>query len=335
MNKTFFFLLLLVVACTNLSEKQEESGQYIAFDGFTQGTFYHVKYYDESERNFQPQIDSLLKSFDSSLNTYIPNSIISRINQNDVSVVTDSKFDTIFYAAKKVWKQTDGAFDITIAPIADVWGFGSGKKTDSVKQHTIDSLLMFVGMDKIELSDSKVSKSAAGVQLNVNAIAQGYAVDVVAQFLEQQQIENYMVEIGGELTAKGVNDKGEKWAIGIDKPEEENDAFHKREIINIINIDDKSVATSGNYRQYVEKNGTKYAHTLDPRTGRPKLTDLLSVTIVGNSCMYADAYATACMVMGYDKGKELISKLKGFEGYFIYADSTGRMQIDYTDGFNP
>jgi len=326
----FIFLAFASLLGCNTAPKQK---QYVYFEGLTQGTFYHVKYFDSDMQNFQPQIDSLLANFDLSLSTYIPNSIISRMNRNEADVLADDKFVVLFNESKDIWTKSNGAFDLTIAPLADVWGFGSGQKADSVPQRVVDSLLLLVGMDKVWIENNKLIKTNPAIQLNVNAIAQGYAVDLLGEFLESKGVENYMVEIGGEVRTKGINDKGKIWVIGIDTPSESNDAVNNRQVTEIIQVSNRSTATSGNYRQFYEAGGKKYAHIIDPKDGKPKTTDLLSVTIIADNCMRADGYATACMVIGYDESKKLISGMENIEAFFIYIDENEEVKTDYTSGF--
>jgi thiamine biosynthesis lipoprotein len=262
----------------------------------------------------------------------IPGSIISRINQNDPDIEADEILISIFNKSVEVNKKTGGAFDITVGPLVNAWGFGStvASETDSSK---IDSLMQFIGMDKVRLSGKKIIKTNPGVMLDVNAIAQGYSVDIVAQYLEKMKIKNYMVEIGGEISTKGRNDKGNIWRIGIDKPLEGN-ITPGANLQAILQLNRKSLATSGNYRKFYEKNGIKYAHTINPRTGYPAISNLLSATVIADDCMTADAYATAFMVMGLEKSIEFLNRNKSLDAYLIYNDEKGKYKIYYTEGFS-
>ena len=300
--------------------------------GAAQGTTYHITYQTRLGKSLQRSIDSILKDFDHSLSTYDPSSNLSRLNQNDPQAKPDAYFNRVFNVSQEVWNATDGAFDITIAPIVNAYGFGSGKQMD-IDSARIDSLLQYVGMDKVKLVDGILQKSDPAITMNVNAIAQGYSVDVVAEFLESRNISNYMVEIGGELRSKGKNPSGKKWRIGIDKPEEGNFvAGHNLQAI--LSISGKSLATSGNYRKYYEKDGLKYVHTIDPQTGYPVMSRLLSATIVSEECIYADAYATACMVLGLEKSKQLLKEHPELRAYLIYSDSIGGFNVFVTPGMD-
>jgi thiamine biosynthesis lipoprotein len=265
-----------------------------------------------------------------SLSIYEPNSIISRINKNDPAVEADDLFIRVFEKAKEVYEISDGAFDITVAPLVNAWGFGfaAGAGTDSA---SIDSLLQFVGMNKVRLENRKVIKDDPGIMLDVNAIAQGFSVDVVCKFLDSKKVMNYMVEIGGELKCKGVNPKGTDWVIGIDRPVDGN--FEPgSDIQAIVTVKTKALATSGNYRKYYEKDGVKYAHHINPKTGYPEMSPLLSATVLADDCITADAFGTVFMVMGLEKSIEYLKKQNALEAYLIYSDDQGRFQVYATPG---
>jgi thiamine biosynthesis lipoprotein len=195
----------------------------------------------------------------------------------------------------------------------------------------VDSLLQYVGMDKVNLAGKRVVKSDPHVQLNVNAIAQGYSVDLVSAYLEGLGCRNYMVEIGGEIRTRGVNPRGNFWKIGVDRPELGNN-IPGSQLQVIISMHDRSLATSGNYRNFYEKDGVMITHTIDPVTGFPKASNLLSVTVLTDECMTADAYATTCMVLGLERAKTFVENQDGVDAYFIYGDQFGFYQIWYTDG---
>jgi len=331
MNKSLLittFLLWFVILFAGCSVSQKS---YFKIASYTQGTTYHITYENDGKVNLQPFIDTLLRRFDMSLSTYEKNSIISRINHNDSTVVADDLFAELFKCAQQVSETTDGAFDITIAPLADFWGFGSGKKHEAVDSAKVDSLRELVGYKKIRLVNGKLIKDNPNITLNVNAIAQGYAVDVVARYLEDEGVENYMVEIGGEVRVKGHNAENKLWRIGIDKPQEDASEF-ERQLQTIIQLQNKSLATSGNYRQFYVENGIKYSHTINPATGYPIRSKLLSATIIADDCMSADAYATACMVMGLEKSIELVKQHKELEAYFIFINDAGKYEVYYSDG---
>jgi thiamine biosynthesis lipoprotein len=305
-------------------------GEYIKLAGFTQGTTYHITYKSRDGKNLQHEIDSLLKDFDMSLSLYVPNSIVSRINRNDPTVEADEKLAAVFKESASVNKKTGGVFDITVAPLVNAWGFGF-KATESNDSAVIDSLLQYVGMEKVKLSGKKVIKAFPQVMLDFNAIAQGYSVDLVSLYLEKQGVKDYLVEIGGEVRTRGRNEKGNSWRIGIDKPVEGN-MIPGASMQAIITLNRRSLATSGNYRKFYEKDGIKYAHTINPKTGYPVISNLLSATVVANDCMTADAYATAFMVMGLDQSKKFLADHKYLEAYLIYSDDKGNFRVFFTQG---
>lgn len=304
--------------------------KYHKISGNAQGTTYHITYEDRPGRDLQPRIEQLLKKFDLSLSTYDPQSLISRINRNEPHVRLDKYFRRVFHKAEEVYHISSGAFDITVAPLVNAWGFGpqSGVSADSA---TIDSLMQFVGMDKISIDGNTIIKKNPYVQLDVNAIAQGYSVDIVAEFLDRKGILNYMIEIGGEVKAKGVNEKGYLWRIGVDKPIE-NNMVPGQNLEAIIELENRALATSGNYRKFYEKNGVKYAHSINPKTGYPVFSRLLSVSVMTSDCMTADAYATAFMIMGLEKSIILLSNQDTVNAFLVYSDDEGNFKIYMTPG---
>ncbi|HKL07363.1 MAG TPA: FAD:protein FMN transferase [Bacteroidales bacterium] len=315
-------LILLLGSCN----RQPESN-YISFGGFTQGTTYSISYESADSIVYKQAIETLLACFDSSLSTYNQLSVISKINKNQ-SNIADEKLQTVFRTSEQVYKKTNGAFDITVAPLVNAWGFGFKNKSE-ITNSLIDSILEFVGTHKICLKDSLIIKSDQRMMLDMNAIAQGYSVDLVAEFLAKKGVKNYLVEIGGEVKAHGVNHRQKPWRIGIDRPED-NNMIPGENLQAIISLRNKSLATSGNYRKFYIRDGVKYSHTINPKTGYPVTHSLLSATVVANDCMTADAYATAFMVMGLDKAFELALKLSDIEAYFVYSDEKGQYQVRST-----
>lgn len=306
-------ILLILTSCSNSVNTKEE----IVIDGYAQGTTYTVRYISFDGVNHQRAIDSILIAIDNSLSTYNNRSLITKVNKTDKAILVDSLFINVFEAAKKVHQQSNGLFDPTVCNIVNAWGFGF-TEIPNVDSLLIDSLKLDVGLDKITLNNKgEIVKQNKTVIIDFNAIAQGYTVDVIADYLESKSVYNYMVEVGGELKVKGNNMKGTLWRIGIDKPIEN---LEVRTIYAIINLEDKAMATSGNYRKFYEKDGMKYSHTINPKTGYPVEHNLLSVTVVTSSCMYADAYATAFMVMGYEKTKQFVEQHSDIEVIMIYQD---------------
>ncbi len=328
--RQLFFLLIFVFFISSC-KLNNSSTDYISFGGFTQGTTYSITYKSSDTINYKEDIEYLLAEFDSSLSTYNKLSVISKINYNQ-SNVTDKYFTVVYLKACEIYNKTDHAFDITVAPLVNAWGFGFSNK-EQVTNALIDSILDFVGFQKVCLKDSFIIKSDPRLMLDVNAIAQGYSVDVIADFLENKEIDNYLVEIGGEVKTKGLNKNEKPWRIGIDKPIDNNNISGEN-LQAIINLTNKSLATSGNYRKFYERDGIKYSHTINPQTGYPVSHSLLSATVIANDCMTADAYATAFMVMGLDKAFKLAEQLPDIEAYFIYSDEKGGFCEKMTSNMN-
>ncbi|MBN1118215.1 MAG: FAD:protein FMN transferase [Bacteroidales bacterium] len=304
--------------------------KYHTLHGETQGTTYTIKFEYYNRIDLHSKITQLLHKFDLSLSTYDSNSIISKVNRNEPHVKLDKNFKKVFNKANEIYHLSGGAFDITVAPIVNAWGFGSGQST-KVDSLVIDSLLQLVGMDKISLEGGVVVKQNPNITLDVNAIAQGFSVDVVADFLERKGVENYMVEIGGELKTKGVNEKGNIWKIGVDKPVE-NSYIPGENLQAVIQVKDMSLATSGNYRKFYEKDGVKYVHSINPKTGYPVMSKLLSATVMTRDCMTADAFATSFMVMGLEKSIMFLSDQNDIQAYFVYSDDEGNYKTFMTPG---
>ena len=237
-------------------------------------------------------------------------------------------FKVVFDKSLEVYKESGGAFDLTIAPLVNAWGFGPGEKRK--KSPNIDSLKQFVGMYKVRIEGKKLIKDLPGITLDMNGIAQGYSVDIVSQFFDTKRIKNYMVEIGGEVRAKGKNDKGNLWRIGVDKPSYTSQSGE--DLQTILALDNKAMTTAGNYRNFFEENGVKYSHIIDPHTGKPVKNRLLSVTIVAPDALTADAYDTPCMVIGLEKTRELLKKHPELDAYLIFNDEEGNYKIEYTKG---
>jgi len=327
--KAKFWSLILIVSIT-VSNCKPVKSEYKKVLGYAQGTDYHITYEDTKGKDYTNDIIAILKQFDKSLSIYDSTSIISRINRNEPDVKVDNWFETVFNKSAEINRISNGAFDITVGPVVRAWGFSNGPvaKHDSAY---IDSLLQFVGMEKVKLENQRVIKSSPGVQLDVNAIAQGFSVDIVCEFLEKEGVKNYLVEIGGEVRGKGVNASGKFWRIGIDKPTDGN-MVAGQELEAIVQIENVAIATSGNYRKFFVENGVKYAHTIDPKTGRPAMTTLLSATVVANDCITADALATSFMVHGLNDSKELLKKIPDIEVLFISSGKNGEYNIFYTEG---
>ncbi|MDL2213497.1 FAD:protein FMN transferase [Bacteroides sp. OttesenSCG-928-N06] len=298
---------------------------YHAIHGQIFGTFYKITY--QYNKDIQPEIEQELQRFDASLNPFNKNSVISRVNRNE-DVKADTFFQNVFHRAREISEATNGAFDGTIAPLANAWGFGfkKGAWPDSLM---VDSLLELTNYKRVALIDGKVVKEDPRIMLSYSAIAKGYATDVVGRFLERKGVKNYMVEIGGEVVVKGVNAQGNPWRIGISKPVE-GALAEVQELQLILQLTDCGFATSGNYRNFYYKDGKKYAHTIDPRSGYPVQHSLLSATVMAKDCMTADALATAFMVMGLEKAEAFANNYPEIGACFIYSDEEGNYKTYLT-----
>ena len=318
-------LLLLLIVGTVFIVRQQRSTPYQHDEGQVFGTFYHITYQNDSSLN--NEILAELAKVDSALSMFNKQSVISRINSGE-DVKTNEMFDTVFNLAEKISDDTDGAFDITVAPLVNVWGFGF-KTGNPPTKAAIDSLRSIVGYQKIALKDGHVRKSDPRVMLDCSAIAKGYGCDVVAALLRRHGIDNYMVEIGGEVVTQGISEKRLPWKIGVTKPTDDSLAVDK-ELQTVLNVKNMAMATSGNYRNFYYKNGKKYAHTIDPKTGYPVQHNILSATVLAKHCAEADAYATSFMVMGMEGAKRILEKHSELMAYLIYADKDGNMQVWYS-----
>ena len=316
MKNCFYLFTFILCACSSSDNRilVKNSGQ-------AQGSYYHIQYLSEYGENYKSQIDSILLEVDSSLSIYKDYSLISKLNKGK-DIKTDTLFNAVFLGAQKVFQESEGNFDCSVSPLVNAWGFYNDKLGDSL---VIDSakfrnILPYVGFDKVRLiADSLVLPK--GMSLDFNSIAQGYTVDVIAQFLESKGNSNYLVEVGGELLAKGKNADGNIWRVGVDKPSEDIDTQERFQFI--LDLENKALATSGNYRKFYEKNGVKYAHTINPFTGFPAQNRLLSVTVIHDNCMLADAYATAFMVMGVKQSKQFVKAHPEIEIYLVYTGKDG------------
>ncbi|WP_302576405.1 FAD:protein FMN transferase [Phocaeicola barnesiae] len=318
------FLVVLIVGTVLILRKQ---APYQTDQGIVFGTIYKITY--QSEENLKDEIEAELKKVDNSLSPFNKASVITHINEN-TDLTADSLFTEVFLLAKQISQETHGAFDITVAPLVNAWGFGF-KNAAQVDSIMIDSLHQFVGIDKVELIDGKVVKKDPRLMLDCSAIAKGYGVDCVARLLDSKGIRNYMINIGGELVMKGENPKMETWSIGVNKPIDDSLSVNQ-EIQVVLKLTNVGLATSGNYRNFYYKGGKKYAHTIDPRTGYPIQHNILSATVVAPDCATADAYATSFMVLGLDSAKQICNAHPELDAYFIYTTDKGNTEIYYTTG---
>ena len=305
--------------------------KFVRHEGFTQGTFYIIKYeIPKKGVSYEREIVQLLRDFSASLSIYQPTTLISRINQNDTSAVVDDYFRTVFNKAAEVNKASDGVFDITVAPLVNFWGFGFTSDKPELNTEKIDSLMQFVGMDKIRIVGDKIVKDHPGVMLDVNAIAKGYSVDVIANFLKSKGCQNYLVNIGGEVAVQGIDEFGNVWHAHIEKPVD--NAPLGKYMQALVRLNNRAVATSGNNRRFHVIDGVKYAHTIDVKTGYPVRHNLLSATIVADDCMTADAWATVCLASGLEKSIQLLKQHPELGALLIYSDEKGNFKMYKTEG---
>lgn len=312
-----FFILF--ISCTQKKESSKNKLQ-----GFVFGTTYNITYFEnENKANYQKSIDSLFSLVNNSLSTYLPTSDISKINKGDTTVVVDDMFIEVFAKAKKIYKETDGYFDPTIGKLINAYGFGSGKERKNLSSEEIKKLMVGVGFDKVKLKNNKVYRESNQIEFNVNAFAKGYGVDVIGRFLETKNIHNYLIEIGGEIRARGKkNDK--LWKVAIEKPNIDG----TRSLQKIISLDNESMATSGNYRKFkLNENGKKIVHTINAKTGLANESNLLSVSVrLKGDCADVDAYATAFLAMGLEKTKAFLQKHPELKVVLLYNDKNNELK---------
>ncbi len=330
MNHLFCSGVLLLLALLAFSCGKEKSA-YLTLTGKAQGTTFNIHYQDASGRDFSQPVDSLFRLIDKSMSLWDSTSIISRVNRNETGIQVDTHFAAVFNRAKAVSEATGGIFDVTVGPLVKAWGFSYKKGLPLPDSAKVDSLRQLIGFQKIRLENGAVQKTDPRMEIDFNAIAQGYTVDVIANFLEKNGVKNYLVEIGGEVRTAGNNDRGAVWQIGLDKPVE-LETTGNRLLQTTISLSGKSLATSGSYRKFVVRNGKKFSHAIDPRTGYSIAHNLLSVSVIAADCTTADAFATAFLVMGMEEAMQL-AKANGLEIYCIYEDEKGALQVRATDGF--
>ena len=318
------FLTLLIVG-TVLIIRQQQSVPYQKNSDLIFGTSYHVSY--QSDSDLSQGIKAELLKVDQSLSPFNEKSIITAINQNR-QVKPDSMFLDVYQLAMQISEETEGAFDITVAPLVNAWGFGF-KNGIQPTQQQVDSLMQMVGYQKVSLVDGYIRKKDPRTMLDCSAIAKGYGSDVVANYLRRHGVTNFMIEIGGEIVTSGLNPDRIPWKVGVTKPTDDS-LNTSHELQTILNVTDMGMATSGNYRNFYYKGGKKFAHTIDPKTGYPVQHSILSATVLAKSCAMADAYATAFMVMGMEKAQKVLERHPELMAYFIYSDSDGEMAVWYS-----
>ena len=322
-NLILVFIIISFFSCKRTNYK--------TLSGNAFGTTYHIKIEDSSKTKWKTTIDSLINAVNKSLSTYIKTSDISRINKGDTTVIIDEKFKEVFNKSMRIFKETNGVFDPTIGVLVNAWDFGPEKKLKNLDSVTINELMKQVGFNKVSIINDKVKKQNPKTYLDFNAIAKGYGIDIIGRFLEQQNINNYMIEIGGELRVRGKNDKNLDWNIQIEKPNFDG----TQSGLKTVRLHNESMATSGTYRKYkVDKNGNRYAHILNTKTGYPSKSNLLSASVIANlDCADVDAYATTLMAFGLERSKVFLQQHKELKVFLIYVDSNGELQTFMSDGF--
>ena len=324
MRKVWVLIIGLVILASCGQQPKK-----MVLQGLAQGSYYAVTYYDKQGRDFQHDIDSIFRAVDMSVNLWVDSSVISKVNRNE-AVVLDDIFIDNFNIAQQAAELSGGYFDPTISPIVAVWGF-SYKKSDTITLQLIDSLKQLVDYRKVCIEDGKVVKDNPAMTLDFNAVAQGYTSDMIAAFLDSKGIKNYLVDTGGEIMAKGGKPNGKPWIVGIEKPAPDQDA--ERVVQTRIALRDKGLVTSGSTRKYVERDGKRYSHCIDPHTGYPVEHQLLSVTVLAETSVWADALASICMVMGIEGSLPLIESMDGVEAYYIFVNASGELETFATEGF--
>ena len=323
--KRLAILLILAIGVASCRQQPKK----IVLEGLAQGSYYAITYFDTQNRNFQHEIDSIFHAVDMSVNLWVENSIISKVNRNE-EVTLDSIFIDNFRIAQEAARLSDGYFDPTISPIVAAWGF-SYKNGDTLTPQLIDSLRTLVDYRKVRIENGHIIKDNPAITLDFNAIAQGYTSDLIASFLESQGVVNYLVDTGGEIMTKGGKPNGQPWIVGIEKPAENEKS--EQVVQTRIAVRDKGVVTSGSTRKYVERDGKRYSHCINPKTGCPVEHHVLSVTVTADNSTWADALASICMVMGLEQSLPLIESMDGVEAYYIFIKENGKLETFATEGF--
>jgi thiamine biosynthesis lipoprotein len=357
-NITRISLSIILFYSCSADNQTEESSQTSAIDSYknadnawyadltsiqgkTQGTTFVVKTSEDSLLTTPKELSSLLEEFDLQLSGYIPNSVLSKFNAMDEDQSLDisdyPEFEKCYALSQQVYERTNGAFDPSVFPLVKAWGFFK-EMNNPPSSSQIDSILMFTGFENHlhhSLQNGRLQKIDPRFELDFNAIAQGLSVDYLASMLEEKGQSSYFIEIGGEIRAKGVNNEGKPWIVGIDQPTEDNDGPGERKLENYLGLKNVSVATSGNYRKFYEKDGKRYSHTLNPKTGLPVKHNLLSATVIAESAAIADGYATAFMTMGVEETMLFLKKNPDVmvEVYLLFQNKEGRIERAYSDGF--
>ena len=315
-------LLLLLIIFISISCKQELTNTKL--NGPIFGTFYEVTYASDNDKNYQNSVDSIFAVINQSMSNYQEDSDISKVNRHELERV-DAHFVEVFKASKKIYNETNEVFDPTIGKLVNAWNFGSEQNKTKLDSLKIDSLMQYVGFEKIVLKNNSLIKTTPKPYIDFNAIAKGYTVDIVGEFLESKNVTNYLVNIGGELRTKGVNiDKHSGWTVGVENPNFDGSQSYNKKFV----LRNKSMATTGTYRKYkLDANGNRYAHIINTQTGYPTKTNILSVSVIAENCMMADGYATAFQAMGVENVKQFLTKHPELKAYIIFENKNKEFEI--------
>ncbi|MEI7595416.1 MAG: FAD:protein FMN transferase [Bacteroidota bacterium] len=325
MKKVLFVLFIIFNISLNLRAQEAP----FRINGYIQGSTYSIVYFDKESRDFKKEIESILEQFNKSVSIYDSTSIISKVNRNVPNVQLDEYFITCFNKSLEVSKATDGAFDITVGPLVNAWGFGN-KNKEKMDTAKVKAILEHVGFNKVSIKNNLLVKTDPEVIIDFNGIAQGYSVDVISNFLKSKKIENFIVEIGGEVYANGKKPNGTFWTVGVEKPNDNKDG--KNDLEAIAKLENSALTTAGNYRKFYIENGIRYSHTINPKTGFPAKNTLLSASVFAKECIICDGYDTPFMVMGLEKTLVFLKKHPEIQAYLIYSDEKGDVKTFETEG---
>lgn len=318
----FCILVGMMYSCQR-GEKRYE------FDGMVQGTYYHIVVYSSDSTGMSKGFDSIFNIIDQSVSLWEKNSTLCKVNRNE-DVELDQAFIDNFLAAKKLNVLSGGALDITVGALVREYGFTT-KARSTMSQQQIDSMLQYTGMENLKIEGKKIVKKYPETQIDFNAIAQGYTTDLITKYLDKRGCSAFLIDVGGEVFARGVKPNKKKWNVAIEKPAKNKE--EERAYNTIVILENESIVTSGSYRKYYEEDGVKYSHTIDPKTGKPVKHSLLSASVIAKDATTADGLATAFMVMGLEKAKEFLNNHKEYNAYFIYSDEKGEMKVWHNPGF--
>ena len=324
-----FLLFLFFSSCNSAPEVKEQ-----VFSGEALGTTYQIKFFHPEKLEIQNGLDSIFKVINNSMSTYQANSDISRINAGDTAIVVDEHFVKVYNYSRQIFEESNGFFDPTVGKLVNAYGFGPEMGNTQLGESKLDSIREFVGFNKITLSpQNKIEKAQPGIFIDFNAIAKGYTVDVIAGYLDTKNVQDYLLELGGELVAKGINRKKDQaWAVGIDNPLQDESS---RSLQAVVKLEDRAMATSGNYRKFRidSVTGQRFVHTINPLTGLAEKSNLLSASVLAENCTLADGYATAFMALGFEKAVEMVNRIDNVDVFFIYTDEENNVKICTTPGF--